>query len=198
MYYCRVVYVLLYIPMKTKGGGGGPPPPPPPPESTPASFSDTYISGLHCLQNFHTQCNSAISHITIQFVGKPLLQWRQDNIHCPAIRVSYHVGRSVGTVTTLPILLPHEIGHFMNFVQSGYTKMKTTYGKQSCSSLEATATHFGKFLHSKHCKPQLSEHQNVTMGTRLRVYRVTIRTTTDSSICMLAVSVLTSFWCVYK
>jgi len=37
MYYCRVVYVLLYIPMKTKGGGGGggggggPPPPPPPP-----------------------------------------------------------------------------------------------------------------------------------------------------------------------
>jgi len=30
MYYCRVVYVLLYIPMKTEGGRGvhGPPGPP--------------------------------------------------------------------------------------------------------------------------------------------------------------------------
>jgi len=37
MYYCRVVHVLLYIPMKIEGEGGSMDPQAPPPESAPGN-----------------------------------------------------------------------------------------------------------------------------------------------------------------
>ena len=46
-----------------------------------------------------------------------------------AIGASYLVGRNVGIVTTLTILLhevPHEIGDFAILIQSGYSKKKVS------------------------------------------------------------------------
>ena len=46
MYYCRVVYVLLYIPMKTEGGVHGPQDPTP--ESAPALYGFEATSESEC------------------------------------------------------------------------------------------------------------------------------------------------------